>query len=306
MQHIIKKQIIDLSLDKRLDAFRIQQQVSEYYFAKIVPLLQEAFDAASNDDETIRIDNLVIDLGIITEKEIEKGNWEEKVFKNITEQLIPVKHSIPSGVKVKKKTRSLSISDQWIFYMRHGYLPWNVLKINQDWYDKALESFASDAVAISNLRNLINNHPDSAKRIVFQNSIPFLKSLIETLTAKNQDELPRFIIELAQIISSPGKNKKRVHSLQVKEVTQKLWLQVLQLAVSEKAKLKSEEIVGLLVTEIFSEQQLIDRRVKKFLSKNKIEVSLTNAIIKKDRKDQDKFKEDILRQTNLIKKERAN
>ena len=208
MQHIIKKQVIDLSLDKGLDAFRIQQRVSDYYFAKIVPLLQEAFDAASADEETISIDNLEIDLGTITVEEIEKGNWEEKVFKNIIEQLIPVMHGISSGVKVKKKTKALSISGQWIFYMQHGYLPWNVFQINQDWHDKVLQSFASDAVAINNLRDFIKRHPDSIRRIVFQNSIPFLKSLVETLTAENQDALPEFINEIAEIISSTDKNKK--------------------------------------------------------------------------------------------------
>ena len=74
MQHIIKKQIIDLSLERGLDAFRIQQQVSNYYLEKIVPLLQVAFDAASDEEEIISIDNLKIDLGTINIKEIEKGS----------------------------------------------------------------------------------------------------------------------------------------------------------------------------------------------------------------------------------------
>ena len=281
MQHVIKKQKIDLSLDKGLDAFRIQQKVSDYYFAKIVPLLQTVFDAASGDDETISIDNLVIDLGIITEKEIEKGGWEEKVFKNITEQLIPVKYAISSGIKVKKKASSLSISDQWIFYMRHGYLPWNVLKINQDWYDKVLQAFASDAVAIGNLRNLINNNPDSVKRIVFQNSILFLKSIIETLTAENQYELPKLIDELARIISSSQK-KKQVYSSKEKELTQKLWVQVLQLAVSEKVKLKSEEIVDLLskkFSEEISTKKLIEKEHTIEMNEDGIYVSNAGIVL---------------------------
>lgn len=240
MQHIIKKQIIDLSLDKRLDAFRIQQQVSDYYFAKIVPLLQEAFDTASNDEETIRIDNLVIDLGMITEKEIEKGTWEERVFKNITEQLIPVKHRISSGVKVKKKASSSGISDQWIFYMQHGYLPWNVLKINQGWYDKVLEAFASNAVAIGNLRNLINNHPDSIKRIVAQNSESFLKALVETLTAENQAAL---VHSINKIINNSVKDISLKNKKQYRE---ELWEQVIKLAASGEKNLTASKITNAL------------------------------------------------------------
>lgn len=303
MQHIIKKQIIDLSLSQGLDAFHIQQRVSDYYFAKIVPLLQEAFDAVSTDEETISMDNLIIDLGMITEEEIEKGTWEEKVFKNITEQLIPLKHGISSGVKAKKKTSSLGISDQWIFYMQHGYLPWNVLQINRNWYDKVLEAFASDTVAISNLRNLIGRHPDSVRRIVFQNSVSFLKSLVETLTAESQDALPQLINELAQIISSSNKNKKQIYSLHQKEVTQKLWVQALQLAISEKAKLKSGEIVRLLFSNNFPARQLYSKKVESFLLKNKIEASSLKQIIKENNKGQDKLKEDISTK-DLIEKDR--
>ncbi len=43
MKHIIKKQIIDLTLGKSVDAFSIQQKMSDQYYAKIVPLLQQAF-----------------------------------------------------------------------------------------------------------------------------------------------------------------------------------------------------------------------------------------------------------------------
>jgi hypothetical protein len=292
MRHVIKKQIIDLSLDKRLDAFCIQQQVSDYYFAKIVPLLQDAFDKASTDEETISIDSLIIDLGMITEREIEKGTWEEKVFKNVTEQLIPVKHKISSGLKVEKKATSVSISDQWIFYMRHGYLPWNASKINEGWYEKVLESFASDAVAISNLRNLISKNPDSVRRIVFQNSIVFLKSLLETLTAENQDTLPQLFRELAQIASS-SKKKKQIYCLKAREVTQKLWVQALQLVVAEKSRLKSAEIVGSLLANNFSNQQLNSKEVKDFLLKNKIEVATIKPIVKEDDKDEHNREKDI-------------
>jgi hypothetical protein len=187
--------------------------------------------------------------------------------------------------------------------MLHGYLPWNVLKISKDWYDKVLEAFASDAVAISNLRNLINNNPDSIKRIIYQNTGGFLKSLMETLTTENQEQLPQLVDELSQIVFLPGKNKKHIYSLQQKELTQKLWMQVLQLAVSEKAKLKSGEIVCLLLGNNFSSQQLNAKKVKEFLIKNKIEASSIKQIIKEGHKDQDKVKEGISAK-KIIEKER--
>ena len=284
MQHIIKKQVINLSLDKKLDAFHIQQLVSNYYWNKIVPVLQQAFDAASNEDETISLDTLEIDLGIINVKEIEKGDWEEKVFKKISEQLILVKRGLSFKENVKKKSRVFNISEQWIFYMQHGYLPWNVLKINQDWY-KVLESFAADTVAIGNLRNLINNYPDSVRRIVFQNSDSFLKSLIETLTAENQDVLPRLINEIVEIISSSDMMEKYFNSSRKKEVKQKLWQQVLVLAASVKKNLNPSKIAIQLLIKKLSIQQLNTGKVKDFLLKNKIDAASLEKIIKgKDNK----------------------
>lgn len=276
MQHIIKKQIIDLSLERGLDAFRIQQQVSNYYLEKIVPLLQVAFDAASDEEEIISIDNLEIDLGTINIKEIEKGNWEEKVFKKISEQLIPIKHGLSSVAKVKRKTSPLSISDQWIFYMRHGYLPWNVLGINEEWYNKTLEAFASDVASINNLRNLITRHPDAVRRIVFQNSFSFLKSLVETLTTENQDALPFFIDEIAEIISSNDKNKKHNAPAQKNEAVQQLWMQVLQLATLE-TKLKSAEFVRLLSGNNFSIQQQNEDKIE--VKENEIYVSNAGIVL---------------------------
>jgi hypothetical protein len=269
MQHIIQKQIIDLSFSKRLNTYHIQQQVSDYYFAKIVPLLEKAFDAVSAKDEMISIDRLTVDLGTITEKEIEEGDWEEKVFKKITDQLTSLKHLRFQDVKVKTKTRSLSISEQWIFYMRHGYLPWNTLKINKQWYENVLEAFASDAVAITNLRNLINENSAATRRIVFQHEGSFLQSLIETLTAKSQDNLWHYIAEISKMISSSSRNKA-IRNFQKKELSQKLWHQVLIFATTREPDLNSSKIVALLLLTNLSAAQFKTKKVTDFIEKYKI------------------------------------
>ena len=269
MQHFIQKQIIDLSISKRLNSYQIQQQVSDYYFAKIVPLLEKAFDAASSNDEIISIDNLTVDLGSITEKEIEEGNWEEKIFKKITEQLTSLKHRSTREVKAKTKTRSLSISEQWIFYMTHGYLPWNTLEINKQWYNKVLEAFASDVRAITNLKNLISQNFAAVRRIVFQHTASFLQSLIETLTAKNQDNLWQYIAETSKVISASSRNKT-IRDFQKEELNQKLWHQVLTFSASGEPDLNSSKIVALLLLTNLSMAQFKRKRVKDFVEKYKI------------------------------------
>src|SRR5665647_44430 len=168
MQHIIKKQIISLTLNNKMDAFAIQHLVSEHYWQEIVPVLQKALDRASIEEETIYLDKLEIDLGIIKIKDIESGRWNDEVYKKISEQLSLLNAGPSSDNKVKKQSKPLSIAEQWIFYMQHGYLPWNALHVNEDWYKKVLEAFAVDSIAISKLRFLISNNTVAATRIIFQ------------------------------------------------------------------------------------------------------------------------------------------
>jgi hypothetical protein len=279
MQHIIKKQIINLSIDKKIDAFHLQQRISVEFWSKIVPLLEKIFDAVSLENETISLDKLEIDVGMINVKQIEKGNFEEVVFKKINEQLTSLKYGSASKIKAVKEPTQLSISGQWIFYMRHGYLPWNTLKINAEWYKNILESFASDSIAINNLRNLINNDPNALERIVLQNREAFLKSLIETLTAENQKVLPGKINEIAGLIYEKNQFKRT----EKKELKQKLWRHVLKYAASSATHLKSSKIVGLLLINNFPMEDMGINKMTDFLLKNKIDPALLkNGLNEKD------------------------
>jgi hypothetical protein len=257
MQHTIKKQVIDLSLDKKLDAFIIQQKVSDEYYSKILPMLLQVFDAVSNDVEVIEIDSLSVDIGTIDLKDLDKADWTDIVVKKITEQLIDVNLGLSSNIKSLKKTKPLSSADQWIYYMRHGYLPWNVLSLTEDWYLNVLSAFAADSNAISKLRDLIKNDSGSVTRIVSQNSESFLSSLIETLTAENQRRLSPLINKLAQINSSSGKNKI------------KLWVQTLLFVASEKADLNPEKIADHLESNS-SNKGIPDKKENAMIYKNEV------------------------------------
>jgi len=88
MKHVIKKQFIELTLNKQLDHFRLQQLVSEHYWDVIVPMLEKEFDRISRDDEIIYIDKLEIDLGIISDKAVEKNEWSINLASKLEEILL--------------------------------------------------------------------------------------------------------------------------------------------------------------------------------------------------------------------------
>ncbi len=276
MQHIIKKQVINLMLNKKMDAFSIQHLVSEHYWREIVPVLQKAFDAASSEDEIIQLDKLEIDLGIINLKDIEKGRWEENVFKKISEQLSIAATHISPAEKITKQSASLSIAEQWMFYMQHGYLPWSVLKIDANWYQKALEAFAGDSATISKLRYLIQKDINAVKRIIFQHPESFLKALIETLTAEKQDMLSKIIDEIAEVVSFLNQGSRNITSVEKKQLKQILWQQVLQFAASEEKDLNAEKLATILLQNQIKEQESIQKLPRNFLFKKRV----TAAVLK--------------------------
>jgi len=241
MQHIIKKQIIDLTLNQKMDAFAVQHLVSERYWHEIVPVLQKALDGISAEDEIYYLDKLEIDLGIINVKDIEKGRWNDDVFKKVAEQL-SLLTSGPSSEKKVKKPKTLSVAEQWLFYMEHGFLPWNILQISNEWYKNVLEAFAVNSVVIEKLRSLIRTNFIAANRIVFQHSHDFLKALLETLTAEKQDKLPELVNEMAQVILFLNLMNES-HLLQKKQLVQKLWFQAFQISVSRKENLNSSKLI---------------------------------------------------------------
>lgn len=202
MQHIIRKQIWDVLIDGSLDAFRIQQVLSGRNRESIIPLLEKEFDRLSSDDEVISFDRLEIDLGNISESQLNKPEWGQELIARIREQIESL--GIPSGghnrsTAAVRHTPALSRYRQWLFYMQHGYLPWNALRTDPQWQTSVLGQLAVDYAAISELRREIVQNPRVLARIARQHSQPLLIQLVEILTACKQAELAGVFHEWQQL-----------------------------------------------------------------------------------------------------------
>jgi len=291
MQHIIKKQVIDLTLYKKKDAFQIQHLISEHYWREVVPVIEKAFDAASSSNEIISIDTLEIDLGFITIKDIEKGQLQIEVAKKISEQLNIEINNLSSKQKTSKQAIILNVAGQWMFYMEHGYLPWNVIKINTSWYQDVLEAFATNAIMIGRLRLLIKNKY-VVRRIIFQHDEKFLQSLIETLTAEKQEALAGIINEITELLYFIYYKTSDISSFEKKELKQKIWQQTLELIASKESKLSPEKIAFMLLRENSISKETIENLPGSFLFNERLTADVLKQIKKApaDEK-QNEFKE---------------
>lgn len=233
MQHIIKKQIIDLRIAKDLDAFRIQQAVSDHYRQHLVPLIEKEFDGIAGPDETVLIDRLEIDLGELTEKEVSNiaiGDYiRDKIIRQVTENL---KSSNASAENISiRKSVALNSSRQWLYYMQKGYLPWSLLQITEDWHAQVLEALATDYISIEELKKAMLADKHVALRIVQQHTTPFLIKLTEILTAQNQSALHEALAEIQVVLKMLSVNNEASHPL--KEVSEKqLWQELIMITAS--------------------------------------------------------------------------
>ncbi len=203
MPHIIRKQVIELNMDKSLNYFHIQELISRQYWKLVLPALQKEFDSLDEDNEVIEVEHLVIDLGILTEKSIRQEEWAREVPAILAKILDRLRIPGMPGITAIRRPGHMNVFRQWIFYMQNGYLHWSTLKTDRIWYQRVLEALALEIESVRELRELILKDPAVISRIVFQHPDSFLISLVETITARKHDFL-RSVLEAQDFVAEPG------------------------------------------------------------------------------------------------------
>jgi hypothetical protein len=279
VRHIIKKQIIQIELNSQQEAFRVQHLVSEHYWKEIVPILQKVFDSITSENEIIRLEHLEIDLGVISIKDIEQGKWVDKLETILKKQLDKILHEAHADEAVHRESGSRSVFRQWLFYMEHGYLPWNVWHANESWYAQTLRAFATDFNAVSALRKHIINNPVFTERVILQHPESFLISLAETLTAEKQVDLPEAFNEIYEIfyfmnqLANYIKKDQLISTDNKKSFIIKLWKAILWMASKNESHENTQALVEKILTAHITEPAII-KKIKKELPRQKISLSL--------------------------------
>jgi len=282
VQHIIKKQIIQLQLDGKQDAFRIQQLISEYYWKEIIPILQKVFDSISKPGEIIRMDQLEIDLGAISIRDIEQGKWAINLETALKEQLIKFLSQVHKNNELQREPTILSVFRQWLYYMEKGWLPWNVLEVNEAWYEKTLQTLATDFKSVTALRKQVLTNTSFTRRVIAQHNDRFLSNLVETLTAEKQENLPAAIHELYEIfylIHQKGFGEK-IPVLPVtnkKDFLKRIWEIILLASSKNEISLKTETLIEKILA-VHTIEAGVLKKVRKDLARK---LEITRPILKK-------------------------
>ncbi len=259
MRHLIKKQIIELSLDKRVNYFHIQQQVSDHFWNDIVPLLEESFDAISSEDEIMEIDRFELDLDIVSEKEIGDEEWTRGIKKKIDEKIASITDPASSQYAVRSRDRRLGVIGQWLYYMDHGFLAWNSGPLDDKWHQDVLEALAVDFKSSQTLKERILRDSFFLKRIVTQHSDNLLHKLTEIITAEKQESLSGSVDELLLLYRDLQNRKKISGNVSDKDLRNNLWQELLTRASKGKPYPTASSLHAGLIRSFVEENMLTSK-----------------------------------------------
>ncbi|MCB0594925.1 MAG: hypothetical protein H6557_34395 [Lewinellaceae bacterium] len=186
-RHIIGKQFLHLSFPNREDSFERQQEISKIYWQKLVVKLEELFDRLVGEDELVRLQKLEINLG-----RIDWADFEEEFLKRVLAELELeiTRQLIAASPQVQRLSARENLFQHWMSFLEKGVFNWAAVSVEEPQLHRAvLDSLAMGVKAVAQLRQLLQNKPVAFDRLILQHPDPFLKTLVELYTGKNQLQL---------------------------------------------------------------------------------------------------------------------
>ncbi len=244
MRHVIKKQVLELKLATDKDMFRIQQKAGDYYYQHILPAIEKVLDGLTDGEHVIQIDKLEVDLGEMeweeSRQEMSAGDLYQKIekeAKKIVQQILDQQYLNNRYGKVSvvlEKPIAQYACEQWLHYMRNGYLHWNVQDVSSEWRLRVLEALATDYALITEIKELISTNASVRQRLINDHPVSFLVKLMEVLTATEQQLLPQWVQEIDMVLNKGGKKLMQPDERPSGKITGWIWQQYLTGAVEGK------------------------------------------------------------------------
>ncbi len=117
-RHIIKRQIIELTVQDQAAAPALQDQASRVYRQRIVPLIDRYCAELSQPDRLYRIESLELDLGVL-----DADDFEEQ-FVAKTNSALRQALAAQIGNQEQHSPKNQSALELFAFFVRTGSLPW--------------------------------------------------------------------------------------------------------------------------------------------------------------------------------------
>lgn len=248
-KHIIKQTVLDFHYNGNTDGFAFQREVKEW-FDEFFPALEQLLNNLAANDEVISVDELEIDV------DLSAADWKEQATKKISRQLKDKLNLLNSGdvqsKSFQKKSQDQQFKDLFLFYLKNGYLSWEISGMSSSEWEEEIQNLVSvaDKEFATRLKDILSSSASAAQRlsqiIPFQSSV-HLFSLLRKNNAVSQQQL---LHDLQLLMKYSTVN----HLNKLKQMVYHVYLQSV-IAEAELPKVK-DEVLQLLKKKAAANPQL--------------------------------------------------
>lgn len=213
--HIIDRQLLEVSFQSRQQAVQHQQEISRICHNKLLPLIDLIFTRSCQGHEHIRIESIELDLGNIPPSKIEETLIDrlrqllpDALMKKIRDashgsgSTIDPRSTSPSthaAVRHAAQTVSSVQSDLevFIYFVEHGRMPWWAAKRTlSDIRQLVTRLVQEQPTAMAEALRVLIVYPDHIHRITYQLPDVVLRELVSLLQPKQADVVYNLNLDL--------------------------------------------------------------------------------------------------------------
>ncbi|MFI3220342.1 MAG: contractile injection system tape measure protein [Methylococcales bacterium] len=123
-RHVIKRQTMEITIDKNIDAWSLQQQISRMMTAQLIPLIDRYCGEISSPDKIHRIGQLELDLGQLDAYNLESdftNKFAEAFHRGLGEEI----NRLESDARFQHSSSAIaSHLELCSLFVQRGLLPW--------------------------------------------------------------------------------------------------------------------------------------------------------------------------------------
>ena len=151
----------------------LQNHIADIFYERLQTRMEALFDELTDKGQLISIETLEIDCGIISGKRWEE-EWVNIVLRKLKAELMSLD---------KKKITESGITEEFFYYLEHGYLTWNSSVKTTKFFEDRL-GFTSQF-----LTKLLEKlqQPSAIKRLLNQFSFKFTTTLVQAILEYKND-----------------------------------------------------------------------------------------------------------------------
>ncbi|MGA1870240.1 MAG: contractile injection system tape measure protein [bacterium] len=256
--HIIKKQVLDITLDSEIGSFSFQNMLSTFFRTDILSLIDRYCNEMSDASTIFRIDKLEIDLG-----EIDQDNFQID-FKRKISEIFPQKLSqaLSSGdvytspvyenraslpYTITKENKDFELLD---FFIKKGRLPWWVKK--GEFYDIPMLLETQIKAQPQKIKAMIYDiapNNNQIKRLVYYSRDPVLEKIIALIQGIRYRDICKILKDLTSALTTSD----LLHSENTSKIRSELWVSIVALCAASKKQIFQHEHILHTVAEHLSE-----------------------------------------------------